>query len=127
MLLDPGEHAAECPVLAQRRDLLAKLSEDPTNPYLLGALVEYYGMGDQESEGCTCGYDPVARLARVILDNSYDEHGQNDHTAVYEALQSILDQRTFKRLGAALELCPVHCCDMQICLDDQVHGYEVYA
>jgi hypothetical protein len=49
-----------------------------------------------------------------------------DATEVYEALAQYLDAETFRNLGAKLELCPIHFCDFQICLDDEVHGDEVY-
>jgi hypothetical protein len=49
-----SQHAANCPVTKEREDLLAKLADDPHNPYLLGAIPEYMKGGDQEVENCTC-------------------------------------------------------------------------
>lgn len=49
-------HADTCAVTAARIDLLAKLRDDPENPYLHGAVPEYDGGGDQEGELCTCDY-----------------------------------------------------------------------
>lgn len=52
-------HAPTCAVTRQRVSLLAEIAE-ATRAYivpgdLLGAAVEYFGGGDQESEGCDCG------------------------------------------------------------------------
>ena len=49
-----AEHKPDCEVVKQRVYLEADLEKDPTNPYLLGARVEYYEGGDQEVECCTC-------------------------------------------------------------------------
>lgn len=49
-----NQHDAECPVNDYRTALLADLAEDPTNPYLLGAVPEYDHGGDQELELCEC-------------------------------------------------------------------------
>lgn len=49
-----NRHDDGCPVTRDRASLLADLAKDPTNPYLLGAVPEYDGWGDQESELCEC-------------------------------------------------------------------------
>jgi len=49
-----NKHASDCPITYERKDLLDKLSEDPTNSGLLGAVPEYDEGGDQEVENCTC-------------------------------------------------------------------------
>jgi hypothetical protein len=49
-----------------------------------------------------------------------------DLTDLYEAMKPVLAPALFKELGAVLELCPIHCCDFQICVDDGIHGDEVY-
>jgi len=68
-------------------------------------------------------------LADVILavNVGTTEGMEIDSTDIYEALQPYLEPDVFKALGAKLELCPIHYCDFQICVDDQVHGDEVYA
>lgn len=60
-------------------------------------------------------------LAEVMLDQE-----NHDITDVYEALKPLICHRWFQILGEKLELCPLHCCDIQICLDDRIHGLEVY-
>jgi len=45
-----------------------------------------------------------------------------DATEVYEQLRPFMEWDEFKELGAMLEFCPIHYCDLQICIDDQVHG-----
>lgn len=126
MLMAPGLHKPFCAVHRERAVLLGDLVKDPGNEYLLGALVEYYGFGDQEAEVCTCGYDPVGHLAKMILADEDAPDGLFGHTVVYEALRPLLSDRTFRQLGAALELCPIHCTDIRTCLDDGLHGEEVY-
>lgn len=67
MLMDPGLHKPACAVHGERKTLLEDLAHEPSDEHLLGALIEYYGFGDQEAEVCTCGYDPVGHLAKMIL------------------------------------------------------------
>lgn len=62
-------------------------------------------------------------LADALLEGAYSA----DHTQAYEALATLLQPNDHVELGARLELCPVHFCDIRICLDDEVHGDEVYA
>lgn len=62
----------------------------------------------------------VDQLATALL--SEDQ----DITDIYEALQSLMGPKSHNLLGLKLELCPVHFCDIQICIDDQIHGDEVY-
>lgn len=59
------EHDGACPVTADRTRLADELQADPQNRYLLGALPEYDGGGDQEAEGCTCGAYAKHLVARV--------------------------------------------------------------
>ena len=49
-----------------------------------------------------------------------------DSLDVFEALKPVLSREDFKRLGAMLDYCPIHVCDIQICLDDGIHGNEVF-
>lgn len=58
------------------------------------------------------GDTDLQELALAILENP-------DHTRVFAALKPYLDAPTFKELGYMTELCPVHCCDAEICRDDQ--------
>ena len=123
MLMDAGNHSPGCAVHAERRSVLLALAEAPGNPHLLGALVEYYGFGDQEAELCTCDWTPTGALAEAMLGN---DDGEIDHVVIYERLNPLMSERDYRDLGAALELCPIHACDIRICLDDEVHGEEVY-
>jgi len=67
------EHSPDCPVVRYRADLLRELAADPNNPYLLGALPEYDGGGDQEAENCTCGHWHPFRIGtRVRLRHAVD-------------------------------------------------------
>ncbi len=68
----------------------------------------------------------ISTLAEKLLQASAMD-GTADITDIYEALKPALTHRNFLDLGLALELCPQHYCDIQICLDDQVHGCEVYS
>jgi len=52
--------------------------------------------------------------------------GESDITDLYEALMPFLSLRDFILLGGLIELCPIHLCDIQICIDDRQHGVEVY-
>ena len=124
MQMDPGDHSAECAVHVERERILRSLMMEPNNPYLLGAVVEYYGFGDQEAELCTCGWTPAGSLARAILGSGDDLW--TDPVLVYERLRPFMKDRDYRDLGAQLELCPIHQCDIRICIDDQVHGEEVY-
>jgi hypothetical protein len=124
MLMDPGDHSPECAVHEARTDVLTSLAAEPADPYLLGAVVEYYGFGDQEAEVCTCDWTPTGALARAMLGD--DEFGETDHVVIYERLRPLVSDRDYRDLGAALELCPVHAQDIRICLDDGMHGEEVY-
>lgn len=63
----------------------------------------------------------IAKLADAILDG-----GCYDAVPIYESLEDVLPPPVYRELGAMLELCPTHHCDIQICLDDMVHGNEVY-
>jgi len=67
----------------------------------------------------------TAMLAQAIH-HCYDNDHPEDLTDIYEYLQPLMSPRLFKMLGAALEFCPVHFCDLRICEDDQLHGDEVY-
>lgn len=49
-----------------------------------------------------------------------------DTTDIYQQLEPFISKAEFRDLGAKLEFCPLHYCDIQICIDDQVHGDEVY-
>ena len=122
MRLDAGAHAPTCAIHAERVRLLTDLLANPGDPYLLGAMVEYYGFGDQEAEICTCGWSPEGALASAILGAGDD----TDYTDVLETMQPFVSPQVFKRLAAAMDACPIHCCDIRICLDDEVHGMEVY-
>lgn len=65
---------------------------------------------------------PLGKLA----DAMHNEDGETDYIAIYEALKPYLMPDDFKQLGAMLELCPLHFCDIRICADDGLHGDEVY-
>ncbi len=66
-------------------------------------------------------------LADTLLGNSSTlPDDRLDMTDIYEALAMFLNDEDFKALGAKIELCPIHFCDIQICLDDEAHGTEVY-
>lgn len=52
--------------------------------------------------------------------------GEVDLPLVYEALVPWLSSAEMRTLGQYLELCPVHYCDIRICIDDNEHGHEVY-
>ena len=124
MRMDAGDHSPECDVHKERRSVLQALADAPSDPYLLGALVEYYGFGDQEAELCTCGWTPTSALAVAILGVEGDLF--TDPVLLYERLRPFMSDVEYRRLGASLELCPIHQCDIRVCLDDQVHGEEVY-
>jgi hypothetical protein len=49
-----NKHENNCPVTQQRADLWAQFVKDPTSEGLYGAVIEYDGFGDQETENCTC-------------------------------------------------------------------------
>lgn len=58
-------------------------------------------------------------LADLIL-------GGEDHVSLYTTVKPFLTPTDRVLLAAKTEICPVHDCDIQICLDDEVHGEEVY-
>jgi hypothetical protein len=64
----------------------------------------------------------IERLADALLGQS----DGMDTTDVYESLKPFLSGEDFRNLGAALEFCPLHYCDIRICIDDGLHGDEVY-
>jgi len=64
--------------------------------------------------------DPIEALAKALL---ADEH---DYLEILETIKPNMAPDLFKRLCLMLEVCPVHVCDYQICVDDQLHGDEVY-
>lgn len=64
--------------------------------------------------------ESVDKLASALLDD------EGDYISVFHALEPLLTPPAFVALGAALELCPLHYCDIRICLDDREHGEEVY-
>ena len=61
-----------------------------------------------------------------LADSLFDTEGDTDYIGVYEALAPFLSRADHVALGAMLELCPDHYCDIDICRDDGIHGYEVY-
>lgn len=63
----------------------------------------------------------TSALAESLLAEDFDL------CEVYERMQPLVAADVFKSLGAALELCPLHFCDLAICEDDGVHGDEVYS
>lgn len=67
----------------------------------------------------------VTTLSKAMSDMALCDHTA-DITDVYEALQPFLVPRDFHMLGLCLELCPAHFCDLQICMDDGIHGAEIY-
>jgi hypothetical protein len=66
--------------------------------------------------------DPVAVLADLLL----DQGGDRDYLEALEGIKLNMEPENFKRLCAMMDVCPIHNCDIEICRDDQVHGYEVY-
>lgn len=66
----------------------------------------------------------VAGLAEAIMPS---EGGEADRCELYEAVHPFLEPAAFRALGAMLELCPLHYCDIRICADDGLHGDEVYS
>jgi len=68
-----------------------------------------------------------AMTLATIADAMLPADGRDfDHTELYEALKPVLSDDQFRDLGAMLELCPLHYCDIRICADDGIHGDEVY-
>jgi hypothetical protein len=59
--------------------------------------------------------DPVDVVARALLAND-PEYGE--HLELLEALRLVVTHNFFVRLCRACEVCPVHICDAQICVDD---------
>jgi hypothetical protein len=51
-------------------------------------------------------------LAEVLL------NGETYHIDALEALKPLLAPTVFADVCAAMEVCPTHLCDIQICLDD---------
>jgi hypothetical protein len=70
--------------------------------------------------------DEVAVLVEALNHMTPDGTHEGDITDVYEALEPFMSDVDFVRLGGMLELCPQHYCDIQICRDDGIHGYEAY-
>jgi hypothetical protein len=70
-------------------------------------------------------HEQIAALADAITGKSQD-YENTDLCEIYETLQPVMPTERFIDLGCALELCPLHFCDMQICKDDGIHGDEVY-
>jgi len=119
-------HDDACPVTGARASLVKELHRNPHDQYLLGAVPEYDHGGDQEAELCTCGHWADAQRVDLLSKALLDDEGDTDHTVVYELLQTLLPADDYRRLGAMLELCPLHHCDIRICADDGIHGDEVY-
>lgn len=67
--------------------------------------------------------EDIHKLAEAILGQGDGEH---DLTNIFEALEPFMDKEDYVTLAEGMELCPVHHCDLQICIDDGVHGDEVY-
>jgi len=65
------------------------------------------------------------KLAGILL-SLHDDEYEHDYLDVLEELKTLLPEQTFKTLCEETETCPVHVCDIQICLDDKEHGLEVY-
>jgi len=64
--------------------------------------------------------DPIEALAKALLAD------EGDLILILDHMKPNLAPDLFKRLCLMLEVCPVHVCDYQICVDDQLHGDEVY-
>lgn len=61
---------------------------------------------------------PVEALANALLNISADED-EADMLEAVEALRSLLQQQDYEELCEALEVCPIHACDEEICRDDE--------
>lgn len=69
--------------------------------------------------------DPIEHIATCMIGAPENDH-EYEITWMYEALQPVLSKADFLRLGAMLDLCPVHFSDINSCYDDGLHREEVY-
>jgi hypothetical protein len=61
---------------------------------------------------------PIEILADSLLATAGDDEAP-DLLDAFVATESLLDRKNFLALAAALDLCPFHHCDLEICDDDE--------
>lgn len=81
------DHRPECPVHAERHDLARQIQENPDDPVLRGAWVEYFQGGDQEAEVCTC----PPRTILMHLNVEVPRYDQRDAGELALALQGAIE------------------------------------
>lgn len=57
-------------------------------------------------------------LARAILIGG-DADEDTDHLEILESIRSILTPEHFTAVAESMEVCPIHVCDVEICIDDE--------
>jgi len=58
-------------------------------------------------------YPALDELAKTILDD------EKDHIDLFQAMEPLLSRQQAKYLADMLEICPIHYCATEICLDDK--------